>query len=222
LTYTGAHKLSDKWGLHFEAQWRRNGLLLQRCQQLLLRTGIIYHINSSLNATVGYLFVETYPYGDFAVSRAFPENRIWEQIQLKTQVGIVEWINRFRLEQRFSKLPVKSGNTYILGDVVYTNRFRILNRISVPFKGSSIINKSFYATASQELFINFGKNIGTNYLDQTRTYGALGYKIPKVGRLEVGYMYQPIFRNNGTKVGHNHTLQIGLISNVDFYKKQAN
>lgn len=219
--YFGDHKVSDHWGVHLEAQWRRSGWG-EGPQQLLLRTGLNYHFSPQVFATIGYCFVETYPYGEFPVKATFPENRLWEQLQIKTQTGRFEWVNRLRLEQRFSQLPVLDNTTsaYEPGDAVYTNRMRILNRVSVPFSGKSIEDKSMYATMYDEVMVNFGKNVGANTFDQNRLYFALGYRIPKVGRLEAGYMYHTIFKADGVRVEQNHTLQVGLFSNIDFYKKQ--
>lgn len=220
--YFGDHKFSEHWGVHLEAQLRRNGAVAAP-QQLLLRTGLNYHFNPSVFATVGYCFVETSPYGDFPVKADFPENRIWEQLQMKSQQGRFEWVNRLRLEQRLVKSPVATQadpTKFEPGDAVYTNRFRLLNRVSIPFKGTTIGDKSLYFTAYDEVLFSFGKNVAANALDQNRAYAAFGYKIPKLGRLELGYMYQTIHKADGVKRERNHTLQVGLSSNIDVYKKQ--
>lgn len=219
--YFGSHKLSDKFGLHLEAQIRRNDGI-SRWQQFLFRTGLNYHFNSNVFASAGYCFVETYPYGAFPAKANFPEHRLWEQLQIKNQVGRFETINRLRLEQRFSKVPVlnASTNDYEPGDAVYTNRFRVLNRVSIPFKGKLIVDKSFYITAYDEVMINFGRHTAMNIFDQNRFYIALGYKIPIVGRLEIGYMEQTIVKGDGLKIENNHTVQIGLMSTIDFMRKK--
>jgi Protein of unknown function (DUF2490) len=215
--YFGTHKITDKWSLHLEAQLRRSsGVNIP--QQLLLRTGINYHINPQATATFGYAFIETYPYGEFGTKRTFPENRIWEQLQLKNQVGSFEWVSRFRLEQRFSQLPVLKVDFYVVGDAVYTNRFRLLNRFSIPLNGKIIVEKSFYISAYDEFMVNFGKNVALNIFDQNRAYIALGYKIPKVGRVELGYLNQLLVKSDGKKIENNNTLQVGLTCNIDFVK----
>jgi hypothetical protein len=216
--YFGDHKFSSKWGLHIESQLRRNEVI-SKPQQLLLRTGLNYHLNDNAFLTVGYCFVETYPYGDLPVKTRFPENRFWEQIQIKTQVKSIEWINRLRLEQRFSKLPVLDGSTYKPGPHVFTNRFRLLNRFSIPLKGKTITDKSFYISCYDEVFINFGKKVALNVFDQNRAYFALGYKIKNLGKLEMGYMFQSIQKGNGVDIEQNQTLQLGLSSTLDFFKK---
>ncbi|MEQ1745108.1 MAG: DUF2490 domain-containing protein [Saprospiraceae bacterium] len=219
--YFGSHKFSPRWGVHLEAQLRRSDWVASP-QQVLFRTGLNYHFSPQVFATMGYCFVETYPYGDQPVKAAFPEHRLWEQMQIKSQAGRLEWVNRLRMEQRFVQLPALDSATgaYSLGDAVYTNRMRILNRVSVPFRGNSIEDKSLYATVYDEVMVNFGKNVGANIFDQNRLYVAIGYRLPKIGRLEMGYLYQTIFKADGVRVEQNHTLQVGLLSNIDFYKKQ--
>lgn len=214
-------KLDEHWGIHLEAQFRRSGLIADQ-QQLLLRTGLNYHFNSSVSATVGYCFVQTSPYGDFPAKADFPENRFWEQLQMKTQHGRFEWVNRLRLEQRLVNSPVATEanpDKYEPGDAVYFNRFRLFNKVSIPFKGTTIGDKSLYFAMYDEVLFAFGKNVAANALDQNRAYAALGYKIPKLGRLELGYLYQAINKTDGIKRERNHTLQVGLTSNFDFIKK---
>lgn len=226
----GQIKISKHWNVGFETQCRRNdwGRLPQ---QLLLRTGINYELNKNVTLTSGYCFVKTYPYGKFPVQMAFPENRIWEQVQFKHQIGRLEQINRIRLEQRFSNLPIlNSDSLYKIGKSIYTNRLRILNRFSVPFKGKEIVDNSLYLTLYDELFFGFGKQIGTNFIDQNRAYIAIGYKIPKLGRLEIGYMQHTVFKNANinTKgqitqiIENNHTLQLALNVVLDYTKKEVN
>lgn len=217
--YIGNHKLSDKWGLHLEAQWRRYDIVLHN-QQLLLRGGINYYWNAQVSLTAGYCYVVTYPYGALAAKAMFPENRIWEQLNIKTEIGAVEIINRFRLEQRYVNAVVLKDAGYEPGDAIYTNRVRWMNRYSVPFKGKKIEERSFYASFYNEIYINFGKNVAYNIFDQNRAYLALGYRIPKLGRLEVGYLHQLIIRGDGVKVEQNHTLQVGLTSSIEFRKKK--
>lgn len=222
----GQLKVNKHWNIGFESQWRRNewGSLPQ---QLLLRTGLNYELNNSISLTAGYCYVNTHPYGQFPVNSIFPESRLWEQILFKHQISKLEQINRIRIEQRFSYLPVLNSNSvYIKGKSVYTNRLRIMNRFSMLFKGKKIEDKSLYLSVYNEIMIGFGKHIGTNFFDQNRAYIALGYKIPSVGRLEIGFLEQTLFKNSAIntmgnleqKIENNHTIQVGLTIALDFTK----
>jgi hypothetical protein len=221
LMFFGTARFNDRFGLHAEVQWRRADYF-SNPQQLLLRTGLNIHFGPDVSLTAGYCFVETYPYGSFPVPGSYPESRFWEQLQVKTKLGRTEWINRFRLEQRFSSLPVESTvdpGMYAPGDPVYTNRFRVMNRISIPFKGSEISDHSLYFSMYDELFINFGHNVEGNIFDQNRAYAALGYAVPRLGRIELGFLEQTLLKSDGRRIENNHTIQLSLISTLDFRKQ---
>ena len=66
--YFGNHKISEKIGWHSEIQIRRSEIIAKN-QQLLLRTGMDYY-STHYRFTLGYAFIETYPYGEFAVPNA--------------------------------------------------------------------------------------------------------------------------------------------------------
>ncbi len=219
LMYFGDHKISPKWGVHLEAQLRRADFI-SNPQQLLLRPAINYHLSAQTFFSMGYAFVETYPYGEFPAKSNFPEHRLWQQMQIKNQVAKFEMTSRFRLEQRWINLPTQQGDVFLPGEAVFQNRFRLLTRFSIPFKGKVIKEKSWYFSTYDELFVSFGKRVAYNIFDQNRLYFALGYRFPKLGRLEMGYLSQIINKANGTQVENNNTIQLGLSSTLDFYKKK--
>lgn len=219
LMYFGNHRFSNNWGLHAEAQWRRHNLLADK-QQLLLRTGIDNYLKNGSRITVGYAFINTYPYGDFAVANTFPEHRIWQQFFTAQQLGRVGLSHRYRLEQRW----LGNAATGNFENGRYENRFRYMAKITVPLgqNGSPV-----FAAAYNELFVNFGKEVGYNLFDQNRLYAALGYVISPTIKLEVGYLYQVVQQRpldfNGTiprnRIEQNHTIQVGVFSNFRFYKE---
>ena len=219
IMYFGEIRIHEKVGIHLEAQWRRSGPL-KNPQQVLLRTGVNFHLQPAIMLTGGYCFVHTSPYGAFPSPAPFPEHRFWEQLQLKNTFGKVEWTGRLRIEQRFSQLPVGDLETNVFepGDAVYTNRFRLMNRVTLPLKGKEILDYTPYLTLYDEIFINSGRSVEYNFLDQNRAYLAIGYKLPKVGRLELGYLEQTIFKPDGIRIERNHTLQLAIVSGIDLRK----
>lgn len=218
--YFGTLKLNHQWSLHTEAQFRRNEYFSQP-QQLLLRIGINHHFSHGLSATVGYGFVETYPYGIFPVQARFPEHRMWEQLQHKTNLGGWEWINRLRLEQRWLQLPVAdTSGQFEPGAAVYTHRFRLMNRIAIPLTAGKIEKGGFYLSFYDEIFVQFGKNVKYNLFDQNRLYGALGYQLSEGIRLEAGYLLQTLYKPDGIRVEQNHTLQLGITTQFGLITKK--
>ena len=208
--YFGDHRLNDKWGLHTEVQVRRHNILKDP-QQLLLRSGVNYHLSPDAFVTLGYGFIETYPYGDYPAADDFIEHRIYEQLQLKGSLGRVGLTHRYRLEQRWVQSPVTEDFTYL-------NRARYFLKATLPLAGSSLEAKEPYLAVYDEIFVGFGENIRKNIFDQNRAYVALGYKFSDAASAEVGYLNQIVQKANGVVFERNHTLQVGLFYNLDFRK----
>jgi hypothetical protein len=205
--YFGDHPVSEKWGLHLEAQIRRAEAGLT-WQQLLLRPGVNYQLNQNILFTAGYGYVRSTPYGDFRSTASVPEHRFFEQVLLKHRLGKVAFQHRLRQEQRYIGV-VPARNADVEGWET-RNRFRYMLRGDIPLPIGAA--KRFGLALYDEFFVQFGANRGLRYLDQNRAYGALAYKLSKSNRLEVGYLHQYIPQRNGIVVEHNHTLQLALYS----------
>lgn len=219
FTYIGTHHIGGKWSLFADVQWRRSDILKQQ-MQILLRPGLLYHINESANVGLGYLYVATDVYGSLPAKSAFTENRIWQQFQYKTSIGKIEVSNRIRLEQRWIHFPVeKSDGKWMAGNAVYSNRLRVMYKFIMPFTGIKIEEKSLYLYAADEIFINYGKNIRANVFEQNRAQLGLGYRIPRLGRFEAGYIHQILVRPNGIDIEQNHIVQLALLANFDLKKR---
>jgi hypothetical protein len=218
LMYFGNHKFSNQIGLHAEVQWRRSDVFSEN-QQLLLRTGLDFYVKPDLRFTIGYAFVETYPYGEFAVQHAFPEHRIWQQLLVQQGLGKVKLAHRYRLEQRM----IGNASTGQFENGRYENRARYMAKASINLTNGK---HPIFATLYDEVFINFGKDVGYNIFDQNRLYGAIGYSISPTLKMELGYLNQVVQLRSldaaslKNRIENNHTLQIALFSNVSFGKQK--
>ncbi|MBT8286016.1 MAG: DUF2490 domain-containing protein, partial [Flavobacteriaceae bacterium] len=77
--YFGTNQIAEKLSIHSEAQFRyyETG---GNFNQLLLRTGLNYHINSNAIATFGYAYINTdNTFEEFENEVNFKENRIFQQ-----------------------------------------------------------------------------------------------------------------------------------------------
>ncbi len=213
VMYFGNHKFSERWGWHAEAQFRRHDFLSES-QQLLLRTGIEYYSPNGNRFTGGYAFVRTHPYGEFAVPQAFPEHRIWQQFLTSQTFGKFKLAHRYRLEQRF----IGNATTGEMKDGRYENRFRYM------IKATYGISDALFLAAYEEIFVNFGKEVGFNLFDQNRAYAALGFTVSPTLKIELGYLYQAVQLRSldisaepKSRIENNHTLQAGVFFNVPLY-----
>jgi Protein of unknown function (DUF2490) len=210
--YFGDHKFAEKWGVHAEVQLRRHNTIKDP-QQLLIRTGINYDLTPSAMFTLGYGFIETHPYGDYPAAATFPEQRLYQQLQLKGNLSRLGLAHRYRLEQRWIKQPDATDYTYL-------NRARYMLKATLPLAGTSLEPKEFFLAAYDEVFVGFGENVKQNIFDQNRAYAALGYKISKTASLELGYLNQIVQKSNGVVFEHNHTLQVSFFHNLDFSSRE--
>lgn len=218
--YFGTFKLSSKFGVHTEYQWRRNNLITD-WQQSLLRVGINYSKNPNVLYRVGYAWVETFPYGEFPINglgREFTEHRIFEMAQISQKEGAFDLTHRFMLEQRFV-------GKYTSADILKEDEFPLLHRARYMFKLQTPLNKnkSLYAAVYDEVFIGFGKNVNANVFDQNRIGVLLGFKLNKNAKIEAGFLNQTL--QLGRLVGgknvfqNNNGLILNSIFNIDCTKK---
>ena len=197
--YFGTNKVSERFSIHTEAQFRYYETT-SNFNQLLLRTGVNYHINTDAIATVGYGFINTdNTFGDFAFEMYTDEHRIFEQFILKNKVWEFLFEHRYRLEQRFLDL----GN-----ENVTEHRARYRFQVTLP------LTDTFYLNFYDELFINLQDDL----FGQNRLYGAVGVNITENSSIQVGYM-----RNQFTNAVYDR-LQIALFYNPDLsglFKKKS-
>jgi hypothetical protein len=172
LIYIGSKKLTEKWAIHNEVQYR-NYNVIGDLEQLLLRTGLGYTFNEGKNnVLVGYGFIMSENYlNDSTDKVSVNEHRIFQQFTSKQKIGIVSLSHRYRFEQRF----VESD---------YKMRFRYFLAVNIPITKKE--NNKLYLSAYNEVFLNTESAV----FDRNRLYGGLGYHINENIRIEAGYMNQ--------------------------------
>ncbi len=188
--YFGTNKISEKLSIHTEAQLRyyENGT---NFNQLLLRTGLNYHINPNAIATFGYGHITTDGTFDENPSEInSKENRIFQQFILKNTVGKFKFEHRYRLEQRFIKFTDRN-------DTQHRARYRL--QVTLPL--SDIFFLNFY----DEIFLNLQDNV----YGQNRLYGAIGANVFKNTSVQVGFL------KNHFPTANFDRLQIGVFYNPD-------
>lgn len=203
--YFGTNKISDKLSIHTEAQFRFYETT-GNFNQMLLRTGLNYHINENAIATLGYGYIDTDPtFEDITWQDAsfngneILEHRIYEQLILKDKLWEILFEHRYRLEQRFI------DNTALGNDGKDTqHRARYRLQATLPLTDTFFLN--FY----DEIFIN----LQDNAFGQNRLYAALGIHITNNSSIQLGYL------KNHFSSGNFDRIQIGIFFNPDLRKKK--
>lgn len=216
IMYNGNHKLTERWGIHTEYQWRRSDLF-DEWQQSLMRLGVDYYTKQNTQLTVGYGWIRTFQYGDQPVFHTNNEHRIWEQYIMKNKIGRVDIQHRYRLEQRFiENWKSSSLSEFEMDGFVFRQRVRYRFLATIPLSHKEMNDNTLFLALYDEPFLQFGKGVGKNILDQNRLYGALGWRFNKNFNVQLGYLNQYIVKADGVKTERNHTLQIGFTYNLDF------
>ena len=223
--YFGTFKIAEKYSIHSEYQWRRDHYITDK-QQGLLRVGLNYQANPKLQLRLGYAWIETYPYGDYAINgqgKDFTEHRIFQMATLTDKISKFEVSHRFMLEQRFVGRYTNPALT-VEDDYLLLNRFRYLFRVQMPLKGTEITNKTPYLAAYNEILIGFGKNVNENIFDQNRIGLLLGYRFNNTFRIEGGYLNQRVQLGREIEqknvFQNNNGLIVNTLVNLDFTKKK--
>ncbi len=196
--YFGTNKISDKFSIHSEVQLRYYEQA-KNFNQLLLRTGLNFHINPDAIATLGYGYIETDPsFEESLIEANLSEHRIFEQFILKNKVWEFLFEHRYRLEQRFiSQTNILSDPEQDLSRTEHRARYRL--QVTLPLTDIFFLN--FY----DEVFLNLqGEAFGQN-----RLYGALGVHVTENLSVQAGYL-----KNHFRTVDYDR-LQIGVFYNPD-------
>jgi hypothetical protein len=194
--YFGTNRVSEKLSIHTEVQYRTYELV-SNFNQLLLRTGLNYHISDNAMVTIGYGYINTdLSFSEPEGEKNFGENRIYQQFVLRNSVGKFRFSHRYRLEQRF----IENAE---IGSIT-EHRARYFLRVTYP------LSEAWFLTVYDEIFINLQEPI----FGQNRLYGAVGYNVNKDIALQFGYL------KNHFAVKNFDRLQIGIFWNTDLRKKQ--
>lgn len=189
--FLNSTKFNEKWGLHFDAQFR-SGDNLGFVKNILIRPGLTYFISKNSNVTVGYLLNQTYFKGDVIplggpsdFKDPLNEHRIWQQFIVNDKLSSIFATHRFRLEQRFIE---NNGSAD-----VFAQRFRYFFRLIQPLqKKQEKFTEGTFIALQNEIFLNLQnkQKVNGSFYDQNRAYLAVGYRFSTKFDLELGYLNQ--------------------------------
>ncbi|XWW45534.1 DUF2490 domain-containing protein [Fibrella sp. USSR17] len=224
--YNGDHKVSEKWAIHTEYQWRRIELI-RAWQQSLARLGVVRTLTDRVKLGAGYTYFTTFPYGRYPQADAgvpYSEHRLHEDIQLKETYGRLSLTHRFRLEQRWLA-TLAEQNPRQVADWEFQHRIRYQVAGELPLHGQTIDDKELYVNFFDEIFVGFGQNVGQNVFNQNRLSAGLGYQFSENCQLELNYLNQVVQHadldpDTGKPVFElNNGFRLNLIYNIDFTKR---
>ncbi|XVJ68018.1 MAG: DUF2490 domain-containing protein [Lacibacter sp.] len=215
LGYFNQTRFSKRWGLWTDMHLRTKEEFTTNFSQLIIRPGLTYYLTDDAKFTAGYAFINHFP-ADNHKNISLPEHRPWQQFQWHTKYPKVKLMQWFRLEERFRR---KIKNDDELADGYTFNwrlRYNILSQF--PLSKKRFAPGTFSFVASNEVFVNFGKQIMYNYFDQNRFFAGFHYHVKKHDNLQFGYMnlFQQLAAGN--RYRSIHTARIFYFHNLNFHK----
>lgn len=216
LGFFNQTRFSNHWGAWADIHLRSKEDLVNGISQGIIRAGITYYLNDDTKLTAAYAFVNHFPAeGHLDISQ--PEHRPWQQLQWHTKYPKLKLMQWFRLEERLRR---KIRNNQELADGYLFNfrlRYNILSQF--PLNKKRFQPGTFSFVLSNEVMVNFGKQIINNYFDQNRFFAGFHFHVNKHDNLQFGYMnlFQQLAAGNRYRT--NHVARVFYFHQLDLRKK---
>lgn len=180
--------------------------------QYYIQPSLSYKLSPTLQVGLGYAYVMHNLFGLHV-----NENRVWAQV-----VGTHNFLaiprlklsHRLRYEERYP-LNMKTDQWS------YATLFRYQIGANYLLFDPKVQKTGFYAAASNEFFlcltgaINSPISSKNGFYGENWLYGGLGYTTKKLGKIEVGYLYQNLIRNPQQNHRYLNLLQVTWATTFD-------
>lgn len=217
-------KFTNKIGYYAEHHYRlRNDLdnvnsFVGRTRQVYNRAGVNIYFNKYFEAVIGPTLTFNFSPNpsDINLKTAVLEPRIWHQwLFISPEMGRFKVYNQFRFEHRWRK------NNEIGATYDYTDRFRYKFFSYIPLNRKRIEVGTLFFSPSAEIFLQRGKSVAFNPMEDFRTYNGFGYVLnPKV-TLFAGHMWTFGQKNTGFEYRTSHIIRVNAYIGLDFRRLES-
>ncbi|POY38012.1 hypothetical protein C3K47_05665 [Solitalea longa] len=205
-------KFSDKWAAVADFHNRRQDFMAET-NFWFVRFGGGYYIKPNMRVVAGYAHLWLTPAE--GLSNWQDENRFYTEFLLNQKLGTVGLTQRLRVEQRWQE---KLSNDVKVG-MKFTNRVRYLLSATIPvFKGEKAA-KLPALCLSDEILLNFGKEVVYNSMDQNRLFIGIKQNITKSLNFDFGYMNVYQQKSSGNVYDSNNTMRLFFYYTLDLKRK---
>jgi len=215
--YFNQSRISKRWGFWLDAQIRTTDNFVDSMVSLVFRPGLTYYFNDNNRATAGYAYMIHYPANNPGTISQ-PEHRFWQQFQWSINTKKARITQRIRLEERFRR-KFESANE-LANDYYFNYRIRLNLAMQIPLLGNAYKKGSLSALISDEVMINFGKQVVYNYFDQNRFLVGFNYYTDDNNTIFLGYMHQFQQLATGNDYLQMNVIRLIYTQNLDFRKSE--
>lgn len=216
LGYLNQSRLSNKIGLWTDLQLRTKEDFVGNLSQSIVGLGLTYYVTDATKLTAGFSYISIYP-ADNHKKITQPEHRPWQQLQWNTKYGKKRMLQSFRLEERFRRKILNDSTLATGSNFNFRLRYNIL--YDLPLSKRGIVPKNISFVVSDDLHINFGKQIVNNYFDQNRFFAGLKYQVNVHDNIQLGYMNLFQQLSAGNKYRSFNIIRAVYFQNLDFRRK---
>lgn len=193
---------------------RKKGL--QDMGQIYLRFGISYLVSKYFEFTAGFVNPWYWAPNPEApnIDKVVPQFRGWQQLLFVSPFDRLKIYHQLRFEQRFRR-DYLEGSPFKL-----THRFRYKLTAYYPLNKEHLENKAIYLSTYNEIFIQAGKSIVYDHLEDNRVFLGLGYIINDKMQIQSGYMWTFRHKDSPFIYENRHIFRFSVYHNLDLYKKK--
>lgn len=212
-------RLSKHYGLWADFELHQKDHFVSNLSQSVFRLAGTYYINDNSKLTAGYTFIDYYP-AEKHLHISQPEHAGWQQVQWFTNYRKKKMMQWIRLEERFRRNVIDDytlANSY-----TYTWRARYNIYYTLPLSKKGIAAHKISAAIGDEIYINFGKHIVNNYLDQNRIFLGFSYMVNSHDNLVFGYMNSFQQQPAGNQYKAMNVVRLSFFENIKLAQHRSN
>lgn len=193
---------------------RRDGF--SEMGQLYLRFGLSYLASKYFEFTAGVVNPWYWAPQQNApnTDKVVPQFRGWQQFLFVMPFERLKLYHQIRTEQRF-KRDYKKDSPFKL-----THRFRYKLTMYYPLNKPHLESQTVFLSAYEEIFIQAGKSIIYDHLEDNRVFIGLGYIFDDNWQVQTGYQWT--FRHDNSPYAYQsrHIFRMSVYHNIDFYQER--
>lgn len=210
------YRLNEKWFYYGEYHIRRRNNFINDMGQVYLRFGMTYLANNQLELTAGIVTPFYWaPEQDLpGQDNVVPQYRLWQQLVLVQPFDRLKLYHQFRFEQRWKRDYIEDSPFKL------THRFRYKITAYYPLNNYKLVQNTLFLSAYEEVFVQAGKSITYDYLEDNRLFLGLGYIVNENLQIQAGYMWTFRYKDGPTSFEHRHIPRISFYHNLDFHRRR--
>ncbi|WKZ58352.1 MAG: DUF2490 domain-containing protein [Cyclobacteriaceae bacterium] len=215
LGFYTKYRIKERLYYYGEYHLRRKEFIDQM-GQIYLRFGLSHIVNKNFEITGGIVtpFYWSANPEQPNTDKVVPQFRFWQQFLFITPFDRLKVYHQIRLEQRWRRDFVEESPF----ELSYRFRYKILGYY--PLNNHKLVNKTLFLSMYEEIFIQAGKPVVYDHMEDNRIFLGLGYILNENMQFQLGYQWS--FRHSGSpfRYENRHMLRLSFYHSLDFYQKK--